>query len=418
MTARRGARAKPDHIERGVTRRDGASLSLSEARRIALAAQGFASPRPRRSPNADDLVGTVRRLGLVQIDSVNVLVRSHYLPAYSRLGPYDSSLLDRAAYADQGRALFEYWGHEASLLPVELQPLLRWRMERARAGIGIWAGVARIGRERAALCESVLAEIRVRGPIGVSELEGAGRRRGGWWGWSEGKVALEWLFWTGQVTTHSRRRFERVYDLTERALPAEVIAAPTPAPDEAQRRLMRIAIRALGVATERDLRDYFRLTTPDAAARIAELVEEGALRRATVEGWRAQAYLDPAAGTPRRITARALLSPFDSLIWERQRTERLFGFRYRLEIYTPAKRREHGYYVLPFLLGDRLVARVDLKSDRPRRTLRVLRAHCETDADPGEVASALREELGRLGGWLGLERVMVSRKRGFTQLLR
>jgi uncharacterized protein YcaQ len=415
VTARSGSNPPRRRRLKG---RNSASLSLVEARRIALAAQGFAAARPRHAPNAGDLVATVRRLGLFQIDSVNVLVRSHYLPGYSRLGPYDPTLLDAAAYTGPGRALFEYWGHEASLLPVELQPLLRWRMERARAGVGMWAGVARLGRERAELCASVLAEIRARGPIGVSELQGAGRRRGGWWGWSEGKVALEWLFWTGQVTTHSRRRFERVYDLTERALPAEVIAAPTPEPAEAQRRLLRIAIRALGVATERDLRDYFRLAAAEASARIAELVEEGALRPMAVEGWRAQAYLDPAATVPRRITARALLSPFDSLVWERQRTERLFGFRYRLEIYTPAERRQHGYYVLPFLLGDRLVARVDLKADRPKRTLRVVRAHCEPNADSREVASALREELTKLAGWLGLERMAFSRRKGFIDALK
>jgi uncharacterized protein YcaQ len=410
-------REKAARSRRTVAPHAAATVSAAEARRIALAAQGFAARRPR-VPGEGDVVATVRRLGLVQLDSVNVLVRSHYLPVYSRLGMYDPALLDRAAYTERGRALFEYWGHEASLLPVELQPLLRWRMERARTGVGVWGSVARLGRERAALCEAVLAEIRARGPIGVSELEGAGRRRGGWWGWSEGKIALEWLFWTGQITTHSRRRFERVYDLTERAMPPEVIAAPTPAPEEAQRRLLAIAIRALGIATERDLRDYFRLATTDARARIAELVEEGALRPVAVAGWREQAYLDPAAGDPGRVNARALLSPFDSLVWERQRTERLFGFRYRIEIYTPAKRREHGYYVLPFLLGDRLVARVDLKSDRPKATLRVLRAHCEGDADPDRVASALRPELERLAGWLGLERVSVSRRRGFIEKLR
>lgn len=416
MTGR--SRTNPGKQKLSAVAGAGNSLSAAQARRIALAAQGFATPRPRGSPQGADVLATVRSLGLVQIDSVNVLVRSHYLPAYSRLGAYDPTLLDRAAYAGQGRELFEYWGHEASLLPVELQPLLRWRMERARAGVGVWAGVARLARERATLCEAVLAEIRARGPIGVSELEGAGRRRGGWWGWSEGKIALEWLFWTGQITTHSRRRFERVYDLTERVLPSEIIAAPTPATEEAQRRLLRIAIRALGVATERDLRDYFRLTTEDAKSRVAELAEEGALIPVTVEGWRAPAYLDPGAHDPRRLTARALLSPFDSLVWERQRTERLFGFRYRIEIYTPAKRREHGYYVLPFLLGDRLVARVDLKADRPRRTLRVQRAHCETDTDPGRVASALRPQLSQLAGWLGLERVLVSRRKGFIETLR
>jgi uncharacterized protein len=393
-------------------------VSAAEARRIALAAQGFAAPRTRAPPGEGDVVATVRRLGLIQLDSVNVLVRSHYLPAYSRLGAYDPALLDRAAYAERGRALFEYWGHEASLLPVELQPLLRWRMERARAGVGIWGSVARLGLERAALCDAVLAEIRTRGPIGVSELEAGGRRRGGWWGWSEGKMALEWLFWTGQITTHSRRRFERVYDLTERAMPPEVVAAPTPSPEEAQRRLLAISIRALGIATERDLRDYFRLGTADTRARLAELVEEGALRPVAVAGWREQAYLDPAARDPGRVNARALLSPFDSLVWERQRTERLFGFRYRIEIYTPAKRRQHGYYVLPFLLGDRLVARVDLKSDRPKQTLRVLRAHVEDDMDPDRAASALRPELARLAAWLGLTRVSVSRRKGFIEKLR
>jgi uncharacterized protein YcaQ len=413
-----GRRAASRAAHRAAGRAASASLSLAEARRIALAAQGFGVARPARAPDAADLVAMVRRLGGLQIDSVNVLVRSHYLPAYSRLGAYDVAVLDRAAYGGRRRALFEYWGHEASLLPVELQPLLRWRMDRARAGVGMWAGVTRIGRERAALCASVLAEIESRGPIGVSELGSAGQRRGGWWGWSEGKAALEWLFWTGQVTTHSRRRFERVYDLTERVLPARILAAPTPAPEEAQRRLLAVAIRALGVATARDLRDYFRLSAADAAARINELVEAGALQPVAVEGWSSQAFLDPSAATTTPVAVRALLSPFDSLVWERQRTERLFAFRYRLEIYTPAHRREHGYYVLPFLLGERLVARVDLKADRPRRTLRVLRAHCEADVRPADVTGPLRAELEELAHWLGLERVAVSRRRGFIQALR
>ena len=413
-----GARPTSRVRNRATVARGSDGLSLAEARRIALAAQGFASPRTAGPPDASDVIATVRRLGLVQIDSVNVLVRSHYLPAYSRIGPYDAALLDRAAYGGRRRRLFEYWGHEASLIPVELQPLLRWRMDRARAGVGLWAGVARVGRERAALVEAVLDAVRTRGPLGVSDLEGVGRRSGGWWGWSEGKVALEWLFWTGQVTTHSRRRFERVYDLTERVLPPRVLAATTPTPEDAQRRLLRISSRALGVATARDLRDYFRLPAADAAARISELVDEGALRPVEVEGWKAQAYVDPAADQPRGIAARALLSPFDSLVWERQRTERLFGFRYRLEIYTPARRREHGYYVLPFLLDDRLVARVDLKADRLRRTLRIVRAHCEGNAAPDAVAGPLRAELEQLAPWLGLERVAVSRRRGFIQALR
>jgi uncharacterized protein YcaQ len=395
-----------------------ATLSLPEARRIALAAQGFGRPRPTSRVQAADLVRTIRGLGVVQIDSVNVLVRSHYLPVYSRLGAYAMELLDVAAYDGHRRRLFEYWGHEASLIPVELQPCLRWRMERARRGVGVWSGVARFGREHANVCAAVLEEVRSRGPLGISDLRGGGRRRGGWWGWSEGKVALEWLFWTGLASTHSRRRFERVYDLTERVLPPKVLDAPTPGADAAQRELLRIAGRALGVATERDLRDYFRLPVADARARIAELVEEGELMAVAVDGWKQAAFLDPRVRTSRRVDARALLSPFDSLVWERSRTERLFDFRYRLEIYTPAHKREHGYYVLPFLLGDRLVARVDLKADRARSVLRVLGAHCEDGASPEDVSAALREELRLLATWLGLERVVVSRRRGFTQLLR
>jgi hypothetical protein len=394
------------------------SISIGEARRVALAAQGFGRPRPVRGVSRAQVLQTVRSLGVVQIDSVNVLVRSHYLPLFSRLGAYPVESLDALAYAGRHRSLFEYWGHEASLIPVEQQPNLRWRMERARRGIGVWAGVAAFGRQHPELCAAVLEEIRERGPVGISDLRAGGKRRGGWWGWSEGKVALEWLFWTGDVSAHSRRRFERIYDLTERVLPTAVVNAPTPAPDSAQQELLRAAIRALGVATERDLRDYFRLPTADAKTRIAELVETGDLQPVAVEGWKQAAYLDPRAKLPRRVDARALLSPFDSLAWERNRTERLFGFRYRLEIYTPAHKREHGYYVLPFLLGERLVARVDLKSDRANGVLRVVCAHCEDRAKSDDVAGPLREEIRLLASWLGLERVAISRRRGFTQALR
>jgi uncharacterized protein YcaQ len=394
------------------------SLSLVQARRIALRAQGFARPRPARVVTGADLLRSVRSVGLLQIDSVNVLVRSHYLPAFSRLGAYSRDLLDRAAYSGRVRRLFEYWGHEASLIPVEWQPFFRWRMERARRGDGMWGGVTRFGREREIFCREVLERIRERGPLGISDFRAGPRRKGGWWGWSDGKVALEWLFWTGQLTTQSRRQFERVYDLPERVLPSAVIEAPTPDPAEAQRQLLRIAAGALGVATERDLRDYFRLPAADAKVRVRELVEAGDLRAVAVEGWRQQAFLDRGATVPREIDARALLSPFDSLVWERSRTERLFDFRYRLEIYTPPNKRTHGYYVLPFLLGDRLVARVDLKADRARSALRVLRAHCEASAKPGRVAGPLRDELRLLAGWLGLERVVLSRRKGFMQLLR
>ena len=386
-------------------------MSLPEARRVALAAQGFCRPRPGRDIVKADVVRTVRALGLLQIDSVNVLVRSHYLPLFSRLGAYAMPLLDEAAYGGRRRQLFEYWGHEASLLPVECQPSLRWRMQRAKNGDGTWGNVARFGRERAAFCGEVLAEIRDRGPLGVSEIGTGDRRKGSWWGWSEGKIALEWLFWTGQITTHSRRRFERVYDLTERVLPRAVVDAPTPAVEDAHRNLLRVASEAMGVATERDLRDYFRLGPADARARVAELVESRELVPVQVAGWKGPAYLAAGTRVPARIEARALLSPFDSLVWFRDRLQRLFDFHYRIEIYTPAHKRIHGYYVLPFLLHDDLVARVDLKSEREAGKLRVIATHYEPGVDRRAVDADLRDELDLLARWLGLRAVVRGRPR-------
>jgi len=344
------------------------------------------------------------RVGAVQIDSVNVLVRSHYLPLFSRLGPYPVELLERAAYRAP-RDLFEYWGHEASLLPVATQPLFRWRMHRAANEA--WGGMRRIQRERPGYVEAVLEEVRARGPMGAAELEDGvrPRRSGPWWDWHDAKRALEWLFWSGRVTSAGRRGFERLYDLPERVLPAAVLATPTPDEAGAQRELLRVSARALGVATERDLRDYFRLGTAEARARVAELVEAGELLPVSVEGWRQRAYLDPAARVPRRVRARALLSPFDSLVWERGRTERLFGMEFRLEIYVPAQKRVHGYYVLPFLLGDALAARVDLKAERAAGVLRVRAAWGQDGHAPDGVAGELVAELRSMAGWLGLERV-------------
>jgi uncharacterized protein YcaQ len=384
------------------------SLSAAQARRIALAAQGFDRPRPGAPAGPGDLRRTLARLGLLQIDSVNVLVRAHYLPLFSRLGPYDPGLLDRAAYGGRRRTLFEYWGHEASLLPVGLHPLFRWRMARAARGQEMYGRLARWGQRRAVYLQSVLDEVTARGPLAASELSSGGRGRGSWWGWSDGKAALEWLFWAGRLTTARRRVFERVYDLPERVLPPAVLAAPTPPEEEAQRALLRLAARALGVATERDLRDYFRLDVLDARRRLAELVEAGALRPVTVEGWEQPAYLHPDARLPRAVEARAVLAPFDPLVWERARTERLFDFHYRISIYTPAHLRTHGYYVLPFLLGDRLVGRVDLKADRSAGVLRVQAAHAEPGTDRVAVARALREELEDMARWLGLPRVHVA----------
>jgi uncharacterized protein YcaQ len=374
-------------------------LSAAEARRAALAAQGFAEPR--RSDGR-----AVRRLfdrvGLVQIDSVNILTRAHYLPGFARLGPYSRESLDRAAH-QAPRRLFEYWGHEASLLPVELHPLMRWRM--ARAHDDAWGGMRRVARESPELLAQILEQVRDRGPIAARELEQQRpRRKEGWWDWSDAKRAIELLFWSGEVTSARRRNFERLYDLPERVIPRTVLALPTPSPDDAQRELVRIAAHSLGVAAERELRDYFRLPLAEARQRIAELAEAGELVPVEVEGWTVPAFLHAGARIPRRVDARALLGPFDSLLWDRDRVARLFGMRFRLEIYVPAAKRVHGYYVLPFLFGDQLVARVDLKADRQASTLRVHAVHFEPGA-PAEAESALHEELRLLADWLNLDEV-------------
>ncbi len=396
-----------------------ASLSAAQARRIALAAQGFGRSRGDDGtgpPGARQLLATVGRLGVVQIDSVNVLARAHYLPLFSRLGPYDRDRFDQASWRAP-RRLFEYWGHEASLLPVGLQPLLRWRMERAADEA--WRGVRRVATDQPELVARVLEDVRARGPVTAGQLAEDERPRptGPWWDWSDVKRAVAWLFWSGQITSAWRRGFERWYDLPDRVLPRAVVAAPTPSRADAQRELVRIAARALGVAAERDLRDYFRLPAADAKARVAELVEAGELERVQVEGWRTPGYLWPGARIPRTVRARALLGPFDPLIWERERTERLFGFRFRLEIYVPAPKRVHGYYVLPFLLGDRLVARVDLKADRAAGALLVQAAWAE-DGAPAQTAVELAGELASMAGWLGLERVEVRRRGDLAGALR
>ena len=378
-------------------------ISLAEARRVVLAAQGFATPRPDR-PTSRQLLANVDRLSLHQIDSVSVLARAHYLPAFSRLGPYDLRALDALAWGRKSkRRLFEYWGHEASLLPLHLHPLMRWRMAAADRGDAGWTSLRRFATERRPQAQQILARIRDEGPLAASDLE-ARKGTGGWWSWGEAKQALEWLFWAGHVTTATRRSsFERVYDLSERVLPRAVLDLPTPGEVEAHRELIERAAYALGVATASDLRDYFRLKPEPARAAIDVLVEDGTLLAVRVEGWKQPAYLHTAARRPREVRARALVAPFDPLVWERSRTERLFGFHYRIEIYTPAPKRVHGYYVLPFLLGDRLVGRADLKADRKASRLLVRRATFEPGAPDG-AADALRDEVSLLARGLGLER--------------
>ena len=393
------------------------SLSLTEARRIALAAQGFGQ-RAVEQPTIGQMRKTLDRLGLFQIDSVNVLARAHYLPAFSRLGAYDRSLLEREAWgAKRQRRMFEYWAHEASLLPLDLHPLLRWRMARAERGEIGYQALRRFAAERRDEAEAVLARIRAEGALTAADFEN-GASKSGWWEWSHTKHALEWLFWSGQITTATRRgSFARVYDLPERVVPRAVLDLPTPGAAEAQRALIDRSARALGVATAADLRDYYRLKPDEADHAIADLVEAEVLLPASVEGWRQTAWMHRDARLPRRVDARALLSPFDPLVWERERTERLFGFNYRIEIYVPEALRTHGYYVLPFLLGDALVARVDLKADRRQGVLVVRSAHAEPDA-PAHTAAALATELRALAGWLDLPAIRVERRGGLANALR
>lgn len=389
------------------------SLSNAQARRVALAHQGLAAARPAGPVTSGQIAATFKRLSLLQIDLVNVLVRSHYLPLFSRLGAYDAADLDTLGVGRRRRT-FEYWGHEASLLPVELQPLFRWRMEDARNGRAAYQSLHRFATERRDFVQRVLDEIRDRGPLGASALSEAGKSSGSWWGWSDGKHAVEWLFWTGDLTTHERRNFERIYDLSERTLPARVANAPTPSREAAQRALLKLALDALGVGTERDLRDYFRMGVADTKLRLAELVDAGEAVPVTVEGWKDVAYVPPRMALPKLADAHALLTPFDFLVFERQRTERLFGFRYRIELYTPGPKRVYGYYVLPFLMGDRIAARVDLKSDRAKGRLVASGIFPETGVDLGEVAEALAAELSRMASWLGLQRVVVGRRGELT----
>lgn len=395
------------------------SLSLKEARRLALAAQGFANRRPRAQVQRKHLQQLIERLGVLQIDSVNALVRSHYLPLFSRLGQYRADLLDQAAWSQgRQRTLFEYWGHEASLLPLSMYPLMRWRMQRASRGEDIYQQLARFGREQQDTVRRVLACVQEQGALGAGSLSTRQERAGPWWDWSAEKHALEWLFAAGEVTVAGRRGFERLYDLPERVIPPAILAQPLLSEAEAQRGLIRHAASALGVGTEKDLRDYFRLGPADSRPRLAELVEAGELLCCEVEGWRQPAYCLPEPKVRRKVEASALLSPFDSLIWERSRTERLFDFRYRLEIYTPPDKRVYGYYVLPFLHNERIAARVDLRAERAAGRLAVHAVHEEASGLDDEGMLALAMNLRRMADWLGLAQVQLNCPRASAARLR
>lgn len=394
------------------------SFPLKQARRLALAAQGFHGRQPP-AVKAMHLNRLIERLGLLQIDSVNAVVRSHYLPLFSRLGSYSCDLLDQAAWSSgRRRTLFEYWGHEASLLPMSMYPLMRWRMQRAARGEDIYQQLARFGREQPDTIRRVLASVEELGALGAGSLSTRQERAGPWWDWSAEKHALEWLFAAGEVTVAGRRGFERLYDLPERVIPTQVLAQRWVNEAEAQRGLLLHAATALGVGTEKDLRDYFRLNPADSRPRLAELVEAGELLICEVQGWKQPAYCLPEPKVPRKVEASALLSPFDSLIWERSRTERLFDFRYRLEIYTPQDKRVYGYYVLPFLHNERIAARVDLRAERAAGRLAVHAVHEEETGLDEEGMLALAVNLRRMADWLGLTQVQLNCPRASADRLR
>ncbi|MEL4317756.1 crosslink repair DNA glycosylase YcaQ family protein [Leifsonia sp. YIM 134122] len=381
------------------------SVSPALARRIALAAQGFGRPRPA-SVGTRQLNGLIDRLGLLQLDSVNVYERSHYQPVFARLGGYDKALLDRLTFPRRG-GYVEYWAHEASVIPVDTWSSWRWRMEEYRdyfSGRDSWAAA------NPQMLEWLTSELAANGPMAASAIEhDSNVRRGPWWGWSDVKRGLEVLFRQGDVVSAGRTRFERTYALPAQVLPAAVIERAVPRHD-AHVQLVERAAAAHGIGTEKDLADYYRLKRVDTRAAIAELEEAGTLLPVAVDGWRSPAWLHRDARLPRRIEAAALLSPFDPVVWERARTERMFDFHYRIEIYTPAEKRVFGYYSLPILVDDALVGRIDLKNDRQAKVLRVQSAWLEEGVPATsvpEIAARVAAVLHEITAWQGLDEITV-----------
>ena len=374
------------------------SLSIDQARRYALAAQGFTDQRPSGRIDVRHFRRVLHRVGLVQLDSVNVFSRAHYMPFFSRLGAYERAALDRWLWRSGEQ--FEYWGHEASLIPIEHYPLWRWRMEAPWS----WNRVERIKKEDPGYLSRVLDQVRADGPLQTRDLESPGQRdANSMWGWSKGKVALEALFHQGDITVFDRVNFVRLYGATEDVIRDSALSAAGLSREEGQRQLVEMASSSMGVASLADLADYHRIRVPDARPLVEEMVQEGRLIEVEVEGWGTQAFLHPDARLPREVDGRALLSPFDSLVWCRPRVDRLWDFHYRIEIYVPEAKRVHGYYVLPFLLDGVLVARVDLKTDRAREVLRVKGAWAEDGVDRVRVGRELRAELDSVALWLGME---------------
>ena len=376
------------------------SLSIADARRIALAAQGFDTARPQTKATQRHVDALISRLGVIQIDSVNVLVRSQELPLFARLGNHDRNAIPKATEAQK---LFEYWGHEAAHLPVDLHPLFRWKMDAARTGKVTHWGLTSFYEENKAFVKRTLKHVASNGPTTSRELSTRTEKKGTWWDWDEAKVALEYLFLTGELMSRGRGSdFARIYDTPERVLPQRIIDAATPSEHDARKQLLVRSAIAQGVATASDLADYYRQKLVTVKPLIAELVEEGELREVAVNGWTEKAFVHRNTKLPKQLHATALLSPFDSLVWCRPRNERLFNFHYRIEIYTPKEKRKFGYYVLPFMMNGEMVGRVDLKADRANSKLLVHSVHTEKDVKRSSINDALNTELRAMATWLGL----------------
>jgi uncharacterized protein len=382
-------------------------LSLDEVRRIALGAQGLTGKRPTGRIDRRHLRQVFDRVGHIQIDSVNVLVRSQELPLFARLGPHPRSLIPDASNDGE---LFEFWGHEASHIPTEHHHLYRWKMQRWQE-VGMWSELRKIAAERPDYVEEIRRRVEIGGPVVASDFSERVGPKGSWWDWDASKAALEYLFRVGQLSARRRANdFARIYDIPERMIPAEHLNRPDPSPEDGRKGLLMQASRAMGVATLKDLSEYNRQKTAQTKSLVAELVEAGELHEVRVDGWKDLAYLDPNAARPRKLHAATFVSPFDSLCWERRWMEQVFGFFYRIEIYVPEPKRQYGYYVLPFLFGDQLVGRVDLKADRHRSTLMAKAAFGEPGIPAADVVEAMAGELRQMATWLGLEHVEVGRR--------